>query len=58
MNYSFYATEETLCKFECIKEYITEYHKIKGLTVAKISFNDGNYKDFIKALNEKIQRKI
>lgn len=57
MKYSFYATEETLCNFERIKEYITEIRKVKGFSVAKISLNDDNYRGFLKAVNDEITMK-
>lgn len=54
MKYYFYTVENFLCSFDCIKDYITQYCGTKKFPVAEISFNDDNYKEFLKALNSEI----
>ena len=54
MEYYFYTVENSLCSFDCIKDYITQYYTVKKFPVAEISFNDNNYKDFLNALNNEI----
>lgn len=54
MEYYFYTVENSLCSFDCIKDYITQYYTVKKFPVVEISFNDNNYKDFFKALNNEI----
>lgn len=48
MEYYFYTVENSLCSFDCIKDYITQYYTVKKFPVVEISFNDNNYKDFLK----------
>ena len=54
MEYYFYTVENSLCSFDRIKDYITQYYTVKKFPVVEISFNDNNYKDFLKALNNEI----
>lgn len=54
MEYYFYTVENSLCSFDCIKDYITQYYTVKKFPVVEISFNDNNYKDFLNALNNEI----
>lgn len=54
MELYFYMVENTLCGFDCIKEFITQYYGTEKFPVAEISFNNDNYKDLLNALNKEI----
>lgn len=54
MEYQFYTVENSLCSFDCVKDYITQYYGTKKFPVAEISFNDDNYEDLLNILNKEI----
>lgn len=54
MEYHFYTSDNYLCCFDCLKEYITQYCGTKKFPVAEITFNDDNYKDLLDAINKEI----